>query len=98
MPSHRNYVVTAADTVRRIRGNLREYAISRDATRIFRELTQNAEDAKDDVGDQHASSVHFVWVERLDDSDHPLLSGPLLLAVNDGPFSTRDEWAMRRFG
>lgn len=50
---------------------------------ILKELIQNAEDS-------YASKVVFAWTPGLDEARHPLLRGPALIAVNDGPFTSAD--------
>src|SRR5689334_13316404 len=58
---------------------------------IVKELLQNAEDAR-------ASVFHLGWTPGLTAAGHPLLRGPALFTVNDGPFSERDATAICQFG
>ena len=55
----------------------------------LRELFQNADDAK-------ATTLALLLVDGVPGSAHPLLSGPVLLAVNDGPLKSSDESGLRR--
>lgn len=58
---------------------------------IIKELVQNADDAK-------ASQLRLVWTDGLVEAGHPLLAGPALAVINDGPFSKEDADAIRRMG
>ena len=58
---------------------------------ISKELLQNAEDAR-------AAALHLGWTQGLSPARHPLLHGPALFALNDGPFSARDAEAICQFG
>ncbi len=58
---------------------------------IFKELIQNADDAK-------AQHLHFGWISDWPDGVHPLLSQPVLFALNDGPFSRKDENSIQKLG
>ena len=55
---------------------------------IIKELVQNADDAK-------ANLLRLVWTDGLIGADHPLLAGPALVVINDGPFSAEDADAMQ---
>lgn len=57
---------------------------------IVKELVQNADDAG-------SSAVHLGWSGGLP-IDHPLLSGPAVFAVNDGPFEDQHARAIRLIG
>ena len=94
MPKSKNFVVSPAQTIRQIRLNLNEgrYSARDGIFRILKELVQNAEDAK-------ATQLHFAWTGGIPSARHPLLRGPALVAVNDGPFKQPgDGKAVRRFG
>lgn len=60
---------------------------------IIKELVQNAEDAG-------ASYIHIGWHSGFpsEKTDHPLLQGPALCMVNDGPFEKKHEEAICRMG
>ncbi len=69
---------------------LLEHGYQDDGSRtILRELFQNADDAK-------AKTLTFVLCDNVDGATHPLLQGPTLLVVNDGPLSASDADALRR--
>ena len=60
------------------------WRVFRDVTfPILKELIQNAEDSS-------ARAVDFAWSAGIGDAAHPLLRGPALIAVNDGPFTATD--------
>ena len=63
---------------------------------IVKELLQNAEDACS----KHAGAgrLDFAWTAALPGADHPLLRGPGLVVVNDGPFTAGDCEAMGSYG
>ena len=69
-----------------LRDNLRDRY--KDCFSIVQELLQNADDAK-------AQHVHFAMLKGLD-LQCPLLRGPALLVVNDGPVSCSDVDAIFR--
>ena len=58
---------------------------------IFKEFIQNADDAR-------ATHLHLGWISDWEDNPHPLLQGPVLIALNDGPFSKKDEKSIRHLG
>src|SRR5437868_3310111 len=59
---------------------------------VFKELIQNADDAG-------AKNLRLGWAAALPaPGDHPLLSGPALFAVNDGPFDKHNAWAIYEVG
>ena len=58
---------------------------------ILKELLQNADDAG-------AKEVHIGLSAGLPRTKHPLLQGPALFLLNDGPFSRRDYEAIQSFG
>jgi hypothetical protein len=58
---------------------------------ILKELVQNADDAA-------ASFLSLGWSAGIPDAEHPLLRGPALFALNDGPFDARDAEAICHFG
>ena len=66
---------------------IKDYPVSS----IFKELIQNADDAR-------AQQLHFGWIADWPEGIHPLLRQPVLLALNDGPFSKRDEKSILRLG
>lgn len=58
---------------------------------IVKELVQNADDAK----------ARTLWIGRsegLRSAPHPLLRGPAMFAINDGPLTSSDVEAIRSFG
>ena len=93
MSRSKNFINSPGDTIKRIRENLREgrYSQADGIFVIVKELVQNAEDAK-------ANQLMIAWTSGLPGTDHPLLRGPALLAVNDGQFRAEDGRAIRRFG
>jgi len=58
---------------------------------VLKELIQNGDDAR-------ANVLHVGLSAGLPDTDHPLLRGPGLYIVNDGPFSERHAKAVRSLG
>lgn len=58
---------------------------------ILKELLQNADDAR-------ANWLELGWSAGFAGAGHPLLRGPGLFAVNDGPFRPEDAQAIRSFG
>jgi hypothetical protein len=56
---------------------------------VVRELLQNADDA-------HATTIEIGWLPSLDDARNPLLQGPALFVLNNGPFTESNEGAIRR--
>ena len=82
-------VHTAYDTVEDLRRNLRDRY--KDCHSVLKELLQNADDAG-------ATELHIAWIEGLVAAEHPLLRGPTLLIVNNGPFSYRDSYAIHLAG
>ena len=62
-----------------------------DSFSILKELLQNADDAG-------AKEVHIGLSAGLPRTKHPLLQGPALFLLNDGPFSRRDYEAIQSFG
>lgn len=93
MSRSKNFIYSPADTIRRIRENLREgrYSQAEGIFGIIKELAQNAEDAE-------ARQLQLAWTLNLPNATHPLLQGPGLLAINDGKFKAEDGRAIRRFG
>lgn len=77
------------DTINQLRINLRDRY--KDGHAVLKELLQNADDAL-------ASQLHVAWLDSLPGAEHPLLQGPLLFIVNDGPFSSVDARAIHRIG
>ncbi len=63
----------------------------KDQFSILKELVQNADDA-------HAKTLRFGLVNGDSEHAHPLLCGPGLVVVNDGPFSESDSRAICSFG
>lgn len=82
-------VHTAYDTIEDLRRNLRDRY--KDCYAVLKELLQNADDAG-------ATELHISWVEGVSEAEHPLLCGPMLLIVNNGPFSYRDSFAIHLAG
>ena len=82
-------VHTAFDTIEDLRRNLRDRY--KDCHSVLKELLQNADDAG-------ATELHIAWLEGLAPAEHPLLLGPMLLIVNDGPFTYRDSYAIHLAG
>ncbi|ESR26344.1 sacsin N-terminal ATP-binding-like domain-containing protein [Lutibaculum baratangense] len=78
------------DIVEHLRHNLERYPYG-DGFTVFRELLQNADDAK---------SAHVVlrYLEGWPGADNPLLRGPGLLLVNDGQFDAQSAEGMQTFG
>ena len=62
-----------------------------DSFSILKELLQNADDAG-------AKEVHIGLSAGLPRTKHPLLQGPALFLLNDGPFSRRNYEAIQSFG
>ncbi|MBD2463399.1 hypothetical protein H6G89_20410 [Oscillatoria sp. FACHB-1407] len=58
---------------------------------ILKEIVQNADDCR-------AAHLGLAWSGGLPEAEHPLLRGPAILAVNDGPFSKRDAKSIRAIG
>lgn len=58
---------------------------------ILKELIQNADDAK-------AQELNIGLLSGFPDSSHPLLRGPLLFAVNDGPFTKSNSSSIKNLG
>ena len=58
---------------------------------ILKEIVQNADDCK-------ATRLSICRSEGLPTAAHPLLQGPAIIAVNDGPFSKRDAKGIRAIG
>lgn len=79
----------AAD-IANIRTILKGYATDQ---QIVKELIQNAEDA-------NATIIHIGWHPGFPTNNelHPLLKGPALCIVNDGPFEDKHEKAICRMG
>ena len=71
--------------IREILGNY-EYGFP-----ILKELIQNADDAK-------ARELNIGLFSGFPDSSHPLLRGPLLFAVNDGPFTKSNSTSLKNLG
>jgi len=72
-----------------IRDNLRDRY--RDGFPVVKELVQNADDAG-------ASHLDIGWTHGLPKASHPLLQGPALFIINDGPFRDKDAFAIRQLG
>ena len=68
------------DAVQEIRNLLDDY----EPRTIPRELIQNADDSG-------ATQIHFGWIPGFPDQSHPLLKSELLLILNDGSFTTKDQ-------
>lgn len=58
---------------------------------ILKEIVQNADDCK-------ATRLSICRSKGLPQATHPLLQGPAIIAVNDGPFSRRDAKGIRAIG
>jgi hypothetical protein len=58
---------------------------------FLKEALQNAQDAR-------ATRVWFQWHRGLAKVNHPLLKGPALLLVNDGPFDQESQQGIRLIG
>ncbi|AIZ45134.1 hypothetical protein QR90_08510 [Deinococcus radiopugnans] len=58
---------------------------------VLKELIQNADDAR-------AGRLQVGLSDGLPDAEHPLLRGPALYVVNDGPFDERHARAVRSLG
>ena len=59
---------------------------------FIKELIQNAEDAE-------ANEIHLVWHRGMAGrAEHPLLQGPALLVLNDGPFEQKHREGLMRMG
>lgn len=78
------------DIVEHLRHNLERYPYG-DGFPIFRELLQNADDAR-------ARTVALHLLEGWPEARNPLLQGPGLLLVNDGDFDDRSARGMQTFG
>lgn len=78
------------DIVEHLRHNLERYPYG-DGFTVFRELLQNADDAK-------AAHVVLRHREGWPEAKNPLLRGPGLLLVNDGRFDERSAEGMQTFG
>lgn len=68
---------------------------------IIKELIQNSDDAVADnaiARQAKATKMSIGWISGLPDTDHPLLAGPGLVVVNDGPFKTSDAENIRSMG
>src|SRR5688572_29188921 len=91
--SNKNFGEPWEGKIERIRENLREgrYALQDGIFPIVKELIQNAEDAK-------AKRLLVAWDPGLPDTEHPLLHGPGLLAINDGRFDHSNGRAIREIG
>lgn len=63
---------------------------------VIKELLQNADDAQDD--NRIATEFHVAWIPGLSEVDHPLLKGPLLFFINNGPFTSANAEAIRNIG
>ena len=63
----------------------------RDGFPVVKELVQNADDAG-------ATHLDIGWTHGLPKASHPLLQGPTLFIINDGPFRDEDAFAMRQLG
>jgi hypothetical protein len=88
MPSARGLETNPLALIQHLRHNLVD-RYPRDS--ITKELLQNAEDAR-------ASSINLGWTPGLPAACHPLLQGPALFTVNNGPFSACDAEAICQFG
>lgn len=80
---------TPYDTIEDLRRNLRDRY--KDCHSVLKELLQNADDAG-------ATQLHIAWLPSLQSAEHPLLHGPLLMIVNNGPFRYRDSYAIHLAG
>lgn len=80
--------VNARGLIQQLKNNLID-RYPRDS--ILKELLQNADDAR-------ATRLEFGWSSGFAGAEHPLLRGPALFAVNDGPFEKQDAEAIRSFG
>ncbi len=63
---------------------------------VLKEIIQNADDASSQAG--RDVQLDFGFTEGLSDADHPLLKGPALFFLNNGPFSKQDARAVKSFG
>jgi len=89
MPSdHSGFIVGPDSIINIIRDNLTDRY--RDAYAVLKELIQNSDDAR-------ASRMEIGWSKGLgDEAEHPLLAGPAIFIVNDGPFDDSDAEAIRQ--
>uniref|UniRef100_B8HYW5 Sacsin/Nov domain-containing protein n=1 Tax=Cyanothece sp. (strain PCC 7425 / ATCC 29141) TaxID=395961 RepID=B8HYW5_CYAP4 len=58
---------------------------------ILKEIVQNADDCK-------STRLGIGWSDGLPKAAHPLLRGPAIVAVNNGPFSKRNAKSIRAIG
>jgi hypothetical protein len=58
---------------------------------IFKELIQNADDAR-------AEHIHIGWISDWDENCHPLLNTDVIFALNDGGFSDKDDQSIQYLG
>ncbi len=72
-----------------IQDNLRDRY--RSGWSVIKELIQNADDAR-------ATRLEIGWIANLPNAKHPLLNGPGLFVINDGPFTTSDARAIHFLG
>ncbi len=80
------------DAIDNIRNNLESYRIqNNNGFPILKELIQNANDAE-------ASFLFLKFFPGDKDADHELLQNPGIFVYNDGPFSEKNERAMRTIG
>ena len=78
------------DIVEHLRHNLERYPYG-DGFTVFRELLQNADDAK---SKRVVLKIFDGWAE----AKNPLLQGPGVLLINDGEFDARSSEGMQTFG
>lgn len=78
------------DIVEHLRHNLERYPYG-DGFTVFRELLQNADDAR-------STRVALQSLNGWPEADNPLLNGPGLLLINDGEFDARSAEGMQTFG
>lgn len=86
MPGTVGFVHDTSSTISAIREILGHYELG---FPVVRELLQNADDAG-------ATELEIGWLPGLEGTRNPLLAGPTLVALNDGPFTESNGAAIRR--
>lgn len=86
MPGTAGFVHDTSSTISAIREILGHYELG---FPVVRELLQNADDAG-------ATALDIGWLPSLQGARNPLLQGPGLFVLNNGPFSESNEAAIRR--
>ena len=72
-----------------LRANLRDRY--KNCYAVLKELLQNADDAG-------ATELHVAAIDQLEGAGHPLLAGPLLVVVNNAPFTYANACAIQTAG